>query len=306
MARRQLTSKPPRGVADQLEELFRKLGKPDPTLLAAFVEGISEQQLRERNQAAPPTPELFARAASEVNRAFDHWQKMSAEQRKKLRGLSIALFSVAVDQARHLMQLYAQHQRRVAEHEEAQAREQKLLLEAQQVCVQTKGLLLKVAGGRPSIQIALNEKVADASNPYALISNLKYLAEASRSLIHLPAPAVRGRAVLYGMDKAFVESLGTLAEEIKSEDEKVSARPSRLPTHDAMARTRAVLWSILNHLCDVFGAAHALDPSTPLLRAPEPGAPSGVMPAQKKVEPIGDAEAKRKMPPHALHIPRLR
>jgi hypothetical protein len=305
MARRSVPPKPSKGLNDQLEELFRRLGKPDPDLLAALLDGVSEAQLRDREQNAPPTPELLARAVSDVGKAYEHWQRLSVEQRRKLRGISIPLFAVAVDQARHLVQLHAQHERNVAEHEEAKAREQKLILEAQQVCAQTKGLLLKVAGGRPSIQIALNEKVADANSPYAMICNLKYLAEASKSLIQLPAPAVRGRALLYGMDRAFVESLNSLAEELRAEDEKVAAHPSKLPGRDSMGRARAMLWSLLNHIAEVFSAAHNIDPSTPVLRPVTAGAPSGVMPAQK-VEGVTEAEAKRKAALHKLHIPRLR
>jgi hypothetical protein len=307
MARRSVPPKTNRGTTEQLEELFRRLGKPDPSLLAALLDGISEQQFKDRAEAAPETTELLARAVVEVGKAFDHWQKLTIEQRKKLRGCSVALFAVAVDQARQLTQLHAQHLRQVADHEQASAREQKLLQEAQHVCAQTKGLLLKVAGGRPSIQLALNEKLADANSAYAMINNLKYLADASRSLIQLPAPAVRGRATLYGMDRNFIESLNVLAEDIRTEDEKVSARPSRLPMRDTMGRARAVLWSLLNHIADVFSSAHAIDSTTPVLRPPSAGALSGVMPAHKTAEPVSDLEAsKRKSSPQTLHIPRLR
>jgi hypothetical protein len=307
MARRTVPPKSNRTTTEQLEDLFRRLGKPDPSLLAALLDGVSEQQFRDRAQAAPETTELLARTVTEVGKGFDHWQKLTLEQRKKLRGCSMALFAVAVDQARQLTQLHAQHLRQVAEHEQAQVREQKLLQEAQHVCTQTKGLLLKVAGGRPSIQLALNEKLADASSPYAMINNLKYLADASRSLIQLPAPAVRGRATLYGMDRNFIDSLTGLAEEIRAEDEKVSARPSRLPVRDTMSRARAVLWSMLNHIADVFASAHAIDSTTPLVRPPASGANSGVMPAHKAPEPLTDVEAaKRKASPQTLHIPRLR
>jgi hypothetical protein len=304
MARRSNPPKMSKGLNDQLEDLFRRLGKPDPNLLAALLDGLSEQQLRDREQNAPATPDLLARAVAEVGKAFDHWQKLSVEQRRKLRGCSVPLFAVAVDQARQLVHLHSQYERAVAEHEEAQAREHKLILEAQQVCTQTKGLLLKVAGGRPSIQIALNEKVADANNAYAMISNLKYLAEASKSLMQLPAPAVRGRALLYGMDRSFVDSLTGLADELRAEDEKVAARPSKLPARDSMGRVRAMLWSLLNHIAEVFTAAHNLDPTTPVLRPPNAAAPSGVMPAHRV--DVADAEAKRKAALHKLHIPRLR
>src|SRR5262249_14819948 len=195
MARRSVPPKSSKGLNDQLEDLFRRLGKPDATLLAALMDGVSETQLRDREQNAPSTPDLLTRAVAEVGKAYEHWLNLAVEQRRKLRGISVPLFAVAVDLARQLVQLHTQHERSMAEHEEAQARENKLILEAQQVCSQTKGLLLKVAGGRPSIQIALNEKMADANSAYAMICNLKYLAEASKSLIQLPAPAARGRAL---------------------------------------------------------------------------------------------------------------
>lgn len=306
MARRSVPPKPSKSLTDRLEELFRRLGKPDPELLAALLEGVSEPQLREREQSAPSTPDLLARAVSDVGRAYEHWQKLPVEQRRKLRGVSVPLFALAVDQARQLVQLHKQYERNVADHGEAKTRGQKLIVEAQQVCNQTKGLLLKVAGGRPSVQIALNEKVADATSAYAMISNLKYLAEASKSLIQLSAPAVRGRALLYGMDRAFVDSLTALAEDLRAEDEKISARPSKLPGRDAMVRARAVLWSLLNHIAEAFAAAHGIDATTPVLRpATTVGAPSGVMPAQR-AGTMSEAEARHKASLHKLYIPRLR
>jgi hypothetical protein len=293
-----------RGPTDQLDELFRRLGKPDPNLLAALLDGVSEQQVRERAEAAPPSPELVTTAIAEIGKAYDLWERLAVEQRRALRGCSLALFGVAADQARQLNQLHAQHLRTVTEHDEARSREQKLMQEAQHVCAQTKGLLLKVVGGRPSIQIALDEKLAESGNAYAMITNLKYLADTSRGLLQLPAQGVRGRATLYGMDKSFIDSLTSLAEEIRKEEEKVSSRPSRLPVRDSMNRVRATLFSVLNHIADVFEGARKIDPTIPLLRGSEPAATSEMMAASRTGNVAPESGHMRK--PHALHIPRLR
>jgi hypothetical protein len=71
-----------------------------------------------------------------------------------LRGCSQHLFAVAVDQARALQHLHQQHLQRIAEEEEAKVQQRAGLDRAKLVCNQTKGIVMKVAGGRPSIQVA--------------------------------------------------------------------------------------------------------------------------------------------------------
>jgi hypothetical protein len=300
MSRRSIRPKP-RAAVEQLDDLYRTLGKPDAALITALLDGTSEQQLMERAAAAPTTPELIQAATATIVRAFDHWQRLGAEKRKMLRGCSQHLFAVSVDQTRALQHLHQQHLQRVAEEEEAKVQQRTALDRAKHVCNQTKGIVMKVAGGRPSIQVTLDEKVADSSTPYGMICNLKFLADTSRSLLQLPGPNIRGRATLYGMDKGFVESLESLAEELRVQEEKANVRPSKLPGHQSTARTRAVVFFLMNHIADVFEAARQIDPATPELRKPAT-APSGTTPAAR---PVVAAPAQRPVP-QRLEIPRLK
>ena len=301
MSRRSIRPKP-RGASEQLDDLHRTLGTPDPSLIAALLDGISEQQLLDRAAAAPASPELIQAATATIVRAFEHWQRLNGEKRKMLRGCSPHLFAVAVDQTRQLQQLHQQQLQRLAEEEEAKVRQRATLDQAKHICNQTKGIVMKVAGGRPSIQVTLDEKVADSSTPYGMICNLKFLAETSRSLLQLPAASIRGRATLYGMDKGFIESLETLAEELRAQEEKSNAHPSKLPGSPSTARTRAMVFFLMNHLADVFEAARNIDPQTPELRKRE-GAPSGTTPAVRPV--LAGPPAARPLP-QRLEIPRVK
>ena len=301
MSRRSIRPRP-RAVVEQLDELYRTLGKPDPTLIAALLDGTSEQQLLERAAAAPASPDLIQVAAATVARAFEHWQRLSGEKRKILRGCSQHLFAVAVDQTRALQHLHQQHLQRVAEEEEAKVQQRVALDKAKHVCNQTKGIVMKVAGGRPSIQVTLDEKVADSSTPYGMICNLKFLADTSRSLLQLPAANIRGRATLYGMDKSFIESLETMAEELRVQEEKANVRPSKLPGHQNLARTRAIVFFLMNHLADAFEAARQIDPATPELRKAD-AAPSGTTPAAR---PVAAAAPAARPLPQRLEIPRVK
>src|SRR5690349_2176167 len=254
MSRRSIRPKP-RAVGEQLDDLHRTLGKPDPALITALLDGTSEQQLLDRAAAAPASPDLISSATTTIVRAFEHWQRLGIEKRKMLRGCSQHLFAVAVDQTRSLQQLHQQHLQRLADEEEAKVQQRAALDRAKHVCNQTKGIVMKVAGGRPSIQVTLNEKVADTSTPYGMICNLQFLADTSRSLLQLPAANIRGRATLYGMDKGFIESLEAMADELRLQEEKANVRPSKLPGNQTTARTRAVVFFLMNHIGDVFEAA---------------------------------------------------
>jgi hypothetical protein len=301
MSRRSIRPRP-RAIIEQLDDLFRTLGKPDAALVTALLDGTSEQQLLDRAATAPATPDLVQAAANTIGRAFEHWQRLGAEKRKMLRGCSQHLFAVAVDQTRTLQHLHQQHLQRVSEEEEAKLQQRAALDRAKHVCNQTKGIVMKVAGGRPSIQVTLNEKVADTSTPYGMICNLQFLADTSRSLLQLPAANIRGRATLYGMDKSFIESLETMAEELRAQEEKANVRPSKLPGTQATARTRAIVFFLMNHIADVFEAAHQMDPSTPELRKAD-AAPSGTTPAARPV--VAAAPAARPVP-QRLEIPRVK
>lgn len=301
MSRRSLRPKP-RAVAEQLDDLHRTLGKPDPALITALLDGTSEQQLLDRAATAPATPDLIQVATTTISQAFEHWQRLGAEKRKTLRGCSQHLFAVAVDQARTLQHLHQQYLHRIAEEEEAKVQQRAALDRAKHVCNQTKGIVMKVAGGRPSIQVTLDEKVADTSTPYGMICNLQFLADTSRSLLQLPAANIRGRATLYGMDKAFIESLETMAEELRVQEEKTNVRPSKLPGNQTAARTRSIVFFLMNHIADVFEAAHKIDASTPELRKPD-AAPSGTTPAARPI--VAAAPAARPLP-QRLEIPRVK
>jgi hypothetical protein len=301
MSRRSIRPKT-RAAAEQLDDLFRTLGKPDPTLIAALLDGTSEQQLLDRAAQAPANPDLIQSAATTIVRAFEHWQRLNAEKRKMLRGCSQHLFAVAVDQARTLQQLHQQHLQRLAEEEEAKVQQRAALDRAKHVCNQTKGIVMKVAGGRPSIQVTLDEKVADTSTPYGMICNLQFLADTSRSLLQLPAVNIRGRATLYGMDKAFIESLEAMADELRLQEEKANVRPSKLPGAQTTARTRAIVYFLMSHIADVFEAAHKIDPATPELRKRD-AVPSGTTPVARPI--VAAAPAARPVP-QRLEIPRVK
>jgi hypothetical protein len=301
MSRRSIRPKP-RSAVEQLDDLYRTLGKPDPTLIAALLDGTSEQQLLDRAASAPLSPDLIQSATATIAQAYEHWQRLGVDKRRTLRGCSQHLFAVAVDQTRTLHHLHQQHLQHLAEEEEAKVQQRAALGRAKHVCNQTKGIVMKVAGGRPSIQVTLDEKVADSSTPYGMICNLKFLADTSRSLLQLPAANIRGRATLYGMDKSFIESLETMAEELRLQEEKANVRPSRLPGQKSTGRTRAIVFFLMNHIADVFEAARHVDPSTPELRKADT-APSGTTPAARSV--IAAPPAARPLP-QRLEIPRVK
>jgi hypothetical protein len=172
------------------------------------------------------------------------------------------------------------------------------------VCAQSREIVLKVAGSRPSFTIGLDQGISGAGSPYEMICSLKYLANASRDLLVQPTPPVRGRAVLYGLNKAFGDSLEALAEQIRAHEEKINVRPSQLPAQQSMERVRGVLWLLLHHISQVFESAHRVDPTVPEIKTRDAGPrPLG---APHVSDPIVIRVPQKRPEAKSLQIPRVK
>jgi hypothetical protein len=275
--------------ADDVDELCRNLGRPDPELFGALMEGLNEQDLlAQAALEAPPTPELLHDGTGILLQAYTSWQKLSPDKRSsRLRGCTLQLIALAVDQVRRLQQLHNEQAKRAAEQEEARRRHEALLSEARHICTQAKALLMKVAGNRSATQSALEQGVGEPTTPQELVRSLRYVADMSKNLLTLPASSVRTRAVLFGLSKGFVDSMESLLEQIRQAEQKMNLRLSQVPPDQSVERVRAVVWFLFKHISDVFFMAHQTDPSIPELRPPRGLGPQAkVPPAMPPPQPL--------------------
>ena len=110
------STRPKSPSAQRLDEVIRALGKPDSELLPALLEGLDEEDLTTKlRQAGCTVPQLLELASSTLLDSHGYWQRCSAEQRAKLRGISIPLLALTADQLKRVQQQHEQHLRRVAE-----------------------------------------------------------------------------------------------------------------------------------------------------------------------------------------------
>lgn len=253
---------------ENVDELYKNLGRPDPELVSALLEGLDEPDLMEQTAVeAPATPHLLHDATAIIFQAYTAWQRLSGEKRaNKLRGCTLPLFAIAVEHVRKLQQLYNEHLKRVAEQEAASKRYQELLAEGRTLVALGRAVLIKVAGNRPGTASALEQGIGDPTNSQELLRGLRYLSETSRNLLALPASSVRSRAVLFGLNKSFVDSVDVMLEQIRHAEQKMNQRLSQMPSEQTMERVRAIVWFLLKHLSEMFRMAHEADSTIPELR----------------------------------------
>ncbi len=304
MIRRSINPKRPKQGED-ITNLQKSLGAVDPDLIPALLDGMNEaDMLAQATLEAPPTPQLLQDGTGVVLRAYAAWNKLTPDGRSKLRGCTAQLFSVMVEELRKLQQLHADHIRRLAEQEQARERHENLLVDARHLCAQSKAVLLKVAGNRPGTQAALEQGVGDPVNAQDLLRSLRYLGDTSRNLLALPASSVRSRALLFGLNKSFVDAIESAHEQIRQAEQKLNQRPSQMPKEISLDRSRAIFWFLLRHLSEVFAMARAADPSIPDLRLPSDTIQAV---AVRHTPPAGNAPRVVVIPPvKAISIEKIR
>jgi hypothetical protein len=257
--------------------LLRLLGKPDPGLLEAALEPAEAQATQELAKAEAPEP-LLANAVAVCLDAHDLWQRLTTTQRSQVRGFSLPLLGLAIDQTLRLEHALGEHATLAAEHAAAVARLRELSPRCGMLCAQAAQVLEKVAG-----EVRAEDDAAPiAETTFALAQRLHRLAHAGHELLRNTNVGIRRRAMLYGLNETFLDGLAAAGAELVRVNEKARGTGPLDDARRTLGEAHRATFLLVTQVAEAFATAHRIEPQIPALptafvkpRRVEPTAPKG-------------------------------
>lgn len=263
---------PRSAAARKADALVRTLGKPEPELLEALLDGVNVAELIEKTQGFPVADLLETAFAVHVQ-VYEFLQTCAREQRALLRTCSHQLIALAMDQACLLEAIQRRESDRSRDRQDARRQVEQLLGEGLVLYEQALELLKKV-GGNDALDGTEFTALPATPGATPAASALLKLAKKAKALLEHPSPKVQLRNVLYGLDRPYVESLAKVAIELDRSSKAGLTCPPVASHQKELEQTRAVTWLMVNHFVSAFDAARRVDKSIPVIdvRKLEPGA----------------------------------
>ncbi|WP_437734211.1 hypothetical protein [Sorangium sp. So ce1335] len=252
-----------------LESLADRLGKPEPGLLEALLDGTSESQLVERGRQI-----ASSRVLTDVRRLYATahacWSSASKDKREKLRGFSPELLALAVEQALALERLLDAHesagQKRDATRATKDAALRETLSRALLLRDQAYEVLRGVGGSGKEAREGLAQAVGTAEDPAALARGLTQLAALGKRYLAQKKGPLAVRARLMRLDQDYVERLEETAREVAQAAKTAAARPAgQKVTAGDLDRADGINLILLEQIVRVFERANEQDPAIPRL-----------------------------------------
>ncbi|AUX38534.1 MULTISPECIES: hypothetical protein [Sorangium] len=252
-----------------LEALAERLGKPEPGLLEALLDGATEAQLVERGRQI-----ASSRVLTDMRRLYATahacWDGASKDRREKLRGFSPELLALAVEQAIALERLLDVHesagQKKDATRATRDAGLRERLSRALLLRDQAYEVLRGVAGSGKEAREELAQAVGTAEDPAALARGLAQLAALGRRYLAQKKGPLAVRARLMRLDQDYVERLEEVAEELIQAAKAAGARPAgQKVTSGDLDRADGINLILLEQIVRVFERANEQDPAIPRL-----------------------------------------
>jgi hypothetical protein len=237
--------------------MVRTLGRPEPGLLEAALEGVDAKRAMDR-ALVQPADKLVEQAFSVCLEAHAVWQRCSATQRTSLRGFSMPLLGLAGEQAILLEKHHADYVRLETERLDAGSRLRDLFDRNIVLSTQARMVLEKVNGEAAAVreELALQDSPA---NSFALAQALHRVAHIGYALLRSASPAVRGRAKLYGLDEAFLDGLAAAGAELVNLEEKASDASAVQAKKVQLERAQVATFVLVRQIAEAFEAAQQID-----------------------------------------------
>jgi hypothetical protein len=255
--------------APTLQALAEALGKPDPGLLEAFLEGSTEAERVEKGQEIA-TPRLLVDDRRLYSMAYDVWTTATPAQKNHLRGFSAELLSLAVHHAIELEALLAAHEGRGVHVDISTATRDVSAQQAFKAGItirdQAAVVLLGVAGQNGELRTEINTAVGTATPPENLAVGLTQLAGIAKRFLGHKKDAIAARAKLVRLDEAYVATMTDAAAAIRSTKLDASARSAgKKVTQGSLDRKDGEAFLLFEAIIDAFEKAHDIDPTIPRL-----------------------------------------
>ncbi|WP_437894568.1 hypothetical protein [Sorangium sp. So ce124] len=263
---------PPEETIDNdptLESLAERLGKPEPGIIEALLDGTTGSQLVERGRQI-----ASSRVLTDLRRLYATahacWSGASKEKREKLRGFSPELLALAVDQALALERLLEAHESAGQKKDAARATTDAALRERLSRSLllrdQAYEVLRGVAGSGKEAREELAQAVGTAEDPGALARGLTQLAALGKRYLAQKKGPLAVRAKLMRLDQDYVARLEETAEELTQAAKTAAARPAgQKVTSGDLDRADGINLILLEQIVRVFERANEQDPTIPRL-----------------------------------------
>lgn len=252
--------------------MMRSLGRPEPGLLEAALEGVDAKRAMDRALLQAPD-KLVEQAYAICLEAHAAWQRSSATQRAQLRGFSLPLLGLAAEQALALERHHTDYERLESERLDAGSRLRDMFDRNVVLSSQARMVLEKVNGEAAAVREELALQDAPGTS-FALAQALHRVAHIGYALLRSASPAVRGRAKLYGLDEAFLDGLAAAGAELVNLEEKAGDATAVQAKKVQLERAQVATFVLVRQIVEAFEAAQQIDPKIGPLpmttRDPEP------------------------------------
>lgn len=252
-----------------LESLAAKLGKPEPGLLEALLDGTTEAQLVARGRQI-----ASSRVLTDMRRlyatAYACWSGASQDKREKLRGFSPELLALAVEQALVLERLLEAHESAGHKKDATRATRDAALRERFSSALllrdQAYEVLRGVAGSAKEAREELAQALGTAEDPAALARGLTQLAALGKCYLAQKKGPIAVRARLMRLDQEYVARLEEAAAALTEAAKAAAARPAgQKVTSGDLDRADGINLILLEQIVRVFERANDQDPTIPRL-----------------------------------------
>jgi hypothetical protein len=252
-----------------LEILASEVGEPPKSALKAILAGTSDADLVKVGKSIL-SGRIVTDAARIYRIAWDFYQEATEEQKRRLRGFSRPLLSLAVQQALALQQLDQQLAAKTASTGVTRAGHDKVAQAAQSSAVvlrdQAYDALRDAAGHDEKLRAQVGAAVGVATTSDTLARGLEQLASLLRQWLKSKDETLTGRIELANLDDAYAKELDTAAKKLRGAAAQAASRPAaQKVTQGALDRADGINILVMGQILRAFDGAHGIDPTIPRL-----------------------------------------
>jgi hypothetical protein len=257
-----------------LRQLVKSHGGVEPGMLEALLEDVAPERLQEL-RASSTVASLLDRANKILVRADKFLREASSAQRTKLRCFSTEMLALAADQAFRLGHALETYNRIVDEDARAKLAHQEALAGAAALVEQASKVLKRVqVANKNDVQPEEKPAGEGAASTAAVTEALTRLARAGERVLRSGEATVKNRAILYGLDGSYLESLARMSTRLTELSAQVNSAQKVRSAQKALDEAHAITAYLLQQVADAFDTAHKLDRAIPRLEVAEQAAPS--------------------------------
>jgi len=250
-----------------LDDLVARVGKNNPKLLEALLEGSSNEQLVGTG-ASIATSRLVVDGLRLYGEALDFLDGASPAQTRTLRGVSLALLGVAVHHLDMLRKLEVSTSGASESHTTARVvvDEEVRIAATSAIAVRDQAYeALRDAGSSPARRKAVDEAFGVADPPDVLAAGLDNTSALLTQWLQSDDAALKARLTLANLDKAFATELAEAALAVRAAVAVAAKRTSPKAMQAALDREDGVQTLLLGQIIRAFEGAHGRDATIPRL-----------------------------------------